>query len=112
MALLEASACELPAVTTDLPGVREILPEQDASFTATVGDVNALAAAMNRMMCLPEPDRRKLGEDARRRVAERFNLDSVLDQWEAAYSGLLQNSPYPHRFGRSATSAGRIRHAQ
>lgn len=112
MALLEASACELPAVTTDLPGVREILPDQDASFTATVGDVKALAAAMNRMMCLPEPDRRKLGEDARRRVAERFNLDSVLDQWEAAYSGLLQNSPYPHRFGRSATSAGRTRHAQ
>ena len=112
MALLEASACELPAVTTDLPGVREILPCHDAPFIAPIGDANALAAAMNRMMCLPESARRTLGQSAQKQVAERFSLDLVLDQWEAAYSGLLQKNPHPHRVGRSATSAGRTRHAQ
>jgi glycosyltransferase involved in cell wall biosynthesis len=112
IALLEASACELPAVTTDLPGIRELLPDQDACFTAPVGDAGALAAAMNRMMCLTEPARQSLGQSARKQVAERFSLDSILDQWEAAYSGLLQQNPHPHRFCRSAVSGGRTRQAQ
>lgn len=112
MSLLEASACELPSVTTDLPGVREILPNQDASITAPVEDASALAAAMSRMMGLPESARRTLGHSARKQVAKRFSLDSILDTWEAAYSGLLQNSPHPHRFGLSANSAGIIFHAQ
>ena len=57
IALLEAGACRLPAVITDIPGAREVLPDFAARSSGSRGDAGALAAAMEAMMCLPGHDR-------------------------------------------------------
>jgi hypothetical protein len=47
---------------------------------------------MMNLMQMPPEERRAMGERARKRVVERFSLESVLDQWEELYTGLLERS--------------------
>jgi glycosyltransferase involved in cell wall biosynthesis len=89
MVMLEAGACGLPAVATDVPGTREVIADGKNGWLAPAGDPQALAAAMARLMRAPIEERRAMGERARQRVAVRFSLDNVLDRWERLYEELL-----------------------
>lgn len=89
MALLEASACGLPAVATDVPGVREVIEDGETGLLVPAMDVPALAWAMTATMQAPPEERRAMGARARQIVAERFGLDSALDRWEELYDDLL-----------------------
>lgn len=89
MVMLEAGACGLPAVATDVPGTREVIADGKNGWLAPAGDPQALAAAMARLMRAPIEERRAMGERARQRVADRFSLDNVLDRWERLYEELL-----------------------
>jgi len=95
MALLEASACALPAVATRLPGVREAIDEN--GFLCTPGSVNGLRDTMFRLMQTGSGERRALGNTARERILTRFSLETVLDRWEALYMELLEQRPRPVR---------------
>jgi glycosyltransferase involved in cell wall biosynthesis len=108
MALLEAGACELPAVITDIPGAREVLPDSLHGAAVPVGDADELAAAMTAVMRLPGEQRRTLGRDLRRSICSKFGLDAVLTQWEDLYRALLENNPQPARFRTALPRLGRI----
>lgn len=99
VAFLEASSCQLPAVCTDIPAIRELVSDVSGHTLVPVGDSVALAGAMNAMMALPEPDRCALGQQMRHSVATRFSLPSVVDQWEEIYRALLALKPQPTRSG-------------
>lgn len=107
MALLEAAACELPAVITDIPGSREVVPDSLHDAAVPVEDADALAAAMSTVMCLPYADRREIGRLMRASVCARFGLNAVLTQWESLYHALLENNPQPSRFGMDVSALGR-----
>lgn len=99
IAFLEASACELPAVSTGIPAMRALISNGSCGPLVPVGDSDALAAAMNAMMQRPEPERRRLGLEMRRSVASRFNFTTVLNQWEDIYRSLLAFKAQPTRSG-------------
>jgi glycosyltransferase involved in cell wall biosynthesis len=101
MGLLEAAACALPAVATDVAGTRAALVDGQTGFLAAAASPLALHQAMTRMMQLPQEDRRAIGDQARRHVTERFSLDAVLDSWEALYADLLTRKPAPSRWAQS-----------
>lgn len=105
VAFLEAAACEMPAVCTDIPAIRELVSNVSGNMLVPVGDSGALAAAMNAMMALPEPDRCALGQGMRHSVATRFNLLSVVDQWEEIYRALLALKPQPTRSGMAPSAS-------
>jgi len=92
MVLLEAGACALPVVATDVAGTREVVVDGKTGWLTRAGDPRALAGAMERMMRLPQAERRAIGERARRHVAGRFSLDAVLDRWEGLYMELLERN--------------------
>lgn len=85
LSLLEAGACALPAVATDVAGSREVIVKGETGFLASAGDTRALRGAMNRMMSLSLQARAAMGEQARRRVAENFSMERVLDRWDSLY---------------------------
>lgn len=87
--LLEAHACELPVVATDVGGNREVVLDGLTGFLVPPKNPEALAQAMLRLMDLPEEERRRMGVIARRHIEENFGLDRVVDQWEALYRELL-----------------------
>ena len=99
MTLLEAAACALPAVASDVAGSNEVVLHEETGFLTPAGSAMALGEAMNRLMQAPVEERRALGLRARRRAVERYSLEAVLDRWEALYSDLLSRSPRPKRWG-------------
>ncbi|MFP5204627.1 MAG: glycosyltransferase [Acidobacteriota bacterium] len=89
VALLEAAACALPAIATDVPGSREAIVEGETGWLVPSGDPEALAEAMNRLAGTSLQRREEMGQSARCFAVARFGLETVLDRWEALYDGLL-----------------------
>ena len=89
-ALIEAQACGLPAVVTDVGGNAEVVIHEETGFIVPPQNPDALAEAMLRLMHLPEQTRNQMGMLARQRVEQQFSLDSVVTLWENLYYELLQ----------------------
>ncbi len=101
MVLLEAGACELPAVATDVPGTREAVVDGETGWLVPPGNAGGLAAAMTKLMAAPAADRCAMGARARVWVSNRFGLQKVLDQWETVYAELLEANFVKRRIGLS-----------
>jgi glycosyltransferase involved in cell wall biosynthesis len=95
MSLLEAGACALPAVVTDVPGSREIIVDGRNGFLVPSEDFLSLSSAMSRLMRLACEERDAMGTRGCERVLGRFSIETVLDQWEALYRNLLDSHPRP-----------------
>lgn len=85
MVLLEAAAAGLPVVTTAVGGNREVVEEGETGFLAPPRDPAALGAAMLRLMALPDPARRAMGDRGSERIRARYGLHRVVEQWEELY---------------------------
>lgn len=78
VAPMEAMACGLPAVMTDVPGARDIVPYGDASGGVIVPPDNPEALATAMLDLLDDPRRRKaMGAAARSRIGSFASLDAT-----------------------------------
>jgi glycosyltransferase involved in cell wall biosynthesis len=102
MVLLEAGACGVPVVATDVPGTREVVVDGETGWLAPAGDPQELAKTMMKLMRMPLDARHAMGERARRHVAEHFSLEAVLDRWERLYAELLERKNANRRIGSAA----------
>ncbi len=87
-ALLEAMACGLPIVATDLIGNREVMGGAgQAARLVPPGDPAALAKAVETLVASASL-RRELGTAARAVVEKRFDIQRVVTQYVSLYSML------------------------
>ena len=77
----------MPVIASTARGNRELLAG-DAGILFPIGDVGALAEAMDRMLDNPEASA-AMGREGRARMVATFDLRPVLRQHEALYRGLL-----------------------
>ena len=86
--LLEAAACGLPLVATDVPGCREVVIDGENGFLVPPREVPPLAAAMRRLL---EDDalRQVFGQRGRALVEAEFSDDTVIRQTLAVYGDLF-----------------------
>lgn len=89
MVLLEAAAAGLPIVATAVGGNEEVVLNEESGFLLPPGDSDALAAAMLRLMALPEAHRRSMGARGRERVRTHYGLSRVAQRWEDLYREVL-----------------------
>ena len=69
--LLEYMAAGLPIIVSDLPGVRDILPDEDAAILVEPGEVNSFVTAVEGLAL--DPRRRSaVGHAARKLYVEKF----------------------------------------
>ncbi len=81
--LIEAIASALPAVATNVGGVREIMGvPPNCGFIVPSEEPTPLANKMMELMELSSSDRNELGTNGRDAVLERFDLERILDQYE------------------------------
>jgi len=89
LALAEAMACGLPAVSFDCDtGPADIIRHEVDGLLVPPEDVNALAAAMRRLMS-DDDERRRLAARAVE-AAERFGMERFGRLWEAVLSGMSE----------------------
>jgi glycosyltransferase involved in cell wall biosynthesis len=72
--LLEAMACGLPVVSSDLPAIRELITSGTNGVLLPPGDVTALAGALRQLIEDPA-SRAELGNAGRRTVVDMFDGD-------------------------------------
>jgi glycosyltransferase involved in cell wall biosynthesis len=92
MVLLEASACGLPCVATDVGGVAEIVLNARTGFVVPPQDPAQLASAMRRLMAMPASARDEMGRAARTHVVQHFDQHAVTSQWESLYRELVEQA--------------------
>lgn len=86
--LIEAAACALPLVTTDVPGCREVVTHAVDGLLVPVKDAKALASAIERLHLDPALAR-ELGLAARARALREFDEKIVIGKTLAVYEELL-----------------------
>jgi glycosyltransferase involved in cell wall biosynthesis len=87
-ASLEAAAAGKPVVTTGATGVIDTVVNGVTGMVVPVGDAEALAKAIARLLEDPELAR-SMGEAGRRRALENFRPEAIWAGLEGIYRGLL-----------------------
>jgi glycosyltransferase involved in cell wall biosynthesis len=92
--LVEAAACGLPLVTTDVPGCREVVTDGVDGLLVPKGDSEALAHAIRRLQEDPGLAHR-LGEAARLKARSQFDERIVIQRTLEVYAELCDPLAIP-----------------
>jgi glycosyltransferase involved in cell wall biosynthesis len=88
VALIESLASGCAAVSTDVGGVRDVLPTTEVGLLAAGGDAAALSGHV--LALLSDPARRRaMGEAGRRLALARYGVDRLVTDVAALYDDLL-----------------------
>ncbi len=86
--VIEASTAGLPVVATDVGGVREIIEPGTNGLIVSQGNEEMLAGAMDTIVTMSSDKRRVWGEAGKSLVKDRFELNSIVDQWCSLFEEL------------------------
>ncbi|PKO90304.1 MAG: glycosyltransferase [Betaproteobacteria bacterium HGW-Betaproteobacteria-10] len=75
--VLEAMLANKPVVGSDVTGTRELIVNEETGLLYGYGEVPGLTAALRRLL-KDAPLRQMMGEAGRRRVVERFSIDTYV----------------------------------
>jgi glycosyltransferase involved in cell wall biosynthesis len=92
MAMLEAMAYGLPVVVTAVGAIPEVVTDGVEGFVVKPGDLEALADRLTRLAS-DAALRDKMGEAARRRVADCYTVDAMAAKIAALYRVLSSRHP-------------------
>jgi len=87
-ALLEACACGLPCIVTDIAGSREVVRNGVNGYIAAPDDIEELAGAMNGII-RKRNDLPRMGKAARETVCALFSARSMAESYMRLYEELL-----------------------
>jgi glycosyltransferase involved in cell wall biosynthesis len=86
--VMEAMACAVPVVATDIWGNRELVEHGQTGFLVSVGDRAGFARYAHKILDDPELARR-LGSAGRQRMASEFTIEAMVEKHAALYRELL-----------------------
>ena len=103
LSLLEAMACRLPCVVTDVGGNREIVKNGTTGLVVEAGSPKQLADGIAYLLDHSE-EREKMGQAARCLAYERFDLSCMVDAYKTLLLPQLHSSKPPDPVVRAAQS--------
>jgi len=93
VAAVEASACGLPVIASRVGGLPEVVLDGQTGLLVPPGDINALAAAMARLLSEPEL-RAQMGRAGRQFVLEHYRWADNASLMEKLYTEVLSGGPH------------------
>jgi glycosyltransferase involved in cell wall biosynthesis len=90
MVLVEAMAAGLPVVTTDAPGVRDVIAHGENGLQSLAGDADAFAANLERL--LADPRERVRYRELSLAAAGAYDWPRVVDQYRDFYRHVLDKN--------------------
>lgn len=91
--ILEAMACGLPVIATDVGGNPELVVEDDTGQLVPSSDPEAMAAALEQLAGDNEL-REKYSHAGRKRAENVFSLETMVDNYQAVYDKYLAAKGY------------------
>lgn len=88
VSLIEAQACNVPVITTDVGGVRDIVSEGHTGYIIPKGDLKQFAQKLG-LLIENEEIRRKMSQNGWDFVREKFNYTRLATDMEKYYRELL-----------------------
>lgn len=86
--LLEAMACGLPVIGTDVDGIREVLRHKETGFLCE-SSADAIRDAITRLL-EDEGLRERIGENARKEIEEKYSLKVLMGREMRVYEELVE----------------------
>lgn len=90
VAVVEAMACELPIIATDVDGFKEVLVNGKTGVIVKRQDIAAIATAMEDLI-FNRDKRIEYGKNARKRVLEKYSWDKNVEYMMSVYEEVIKN---------------------
>ena len=88
--LLESAASGRPLITTDNPGCRETVRDEETGFIYPGGDVDALYRAIETFLKMENEQRKEMGEKGRDYIKEHFSRSIVIEAYLGKINEILK----------------------
>ncbi len=95
LAALEAMACEVPVISSNIGGLPEVNIHGETGFLSNVGEVDEMAA--NAIRLLGNDTMMQTFKANALRQAERFDIENILPEYEGYYNEVMEKSLYEFR---------------
>ncbi len=96
LAALEAMACGVPVVASDIGGLPELVRSGEGGFLCPLGDLDAFTECTRRLLT-DDALQAKMAEAARRRAVEAFDINRIVPRYEDYYESVRE-----HRLAQTA----------
>ncbi|HFS85392.1 MAG TPA: glycosyltransferase family 1 protein, partial [Epsilonproteobacteria bacterium] len=87
--LLEASSMAKPAITTDVPGCRDVVEDGYNGFLCQVKDVDSLTEQIMKFLHLTPAERETMGCNGRQKILEQFDEKVVIQKYLDAIKAIV-----------------------
>ena len=91
LAALEAMACKVPSIATNVGGIPELIEHGKNGYLAEVGDVETMSKYAIELLS-NDARLKEMGESARWEAQSRFCSTKIISQYEAFYARVLERS--------------------
>jgi len=92
LAALEAMACEVPVISSNVGGIPEVNIHGKTGFLSKLGDVDDMAK--NAVDLLKNEEKLNLFRKNALKQAKQFHIDKILPAYESYYREVLETSVY------------------
>jgi N-acetyl-alpha-D-glucosaminyl L-malate synthase BshA len=90
LAALEAMACEVPVIASNVGGIPEVVTDGETGFLSAVGDTEKMSADAARLLN-DDALRTEMGAAARRSAVARYSTATVIPQYIEFYERILKS---------------------
>lgn len=87
--LIEASSMSLPIVTTNVPGCKDVVLNNETGFLCEVRNSKDLEVNMEKILLLTEEERKVMGDKARKRAISIFEENKIVKIYKETIYGVV-----------------------
>lgn len=91
LAALEAMACRVPVVSSDIGGLPELNIEGETGFLCALGDIDAYTERMRRILT-NDALHDQMAEAAYQRATGEFSMERIIPRYEKFYENVLEDA--------------------
>ena len=89
LSALEAMACEVPVIATNIGGIPEVVRHGETGYVAELGDITRMARYCIELLTSPKK-LEAFRASARRRAVEKFDIELIVPLYEQVYVRALE----------------------